>query len=129
MSVIARLGLSVLFGCAPLLGHTDELPHFQGQTVADAVVKRQALMTISVVINAKFRCTAIDEVTIQALSLSEAQLHIPVAAHLPLKGTEPATYERWTISACSKSQSFIMTFWIKDGSMRFMTMTEKVSDS
>ena len=72
-------------------------------------------------------CSVIDEVTTQALSLDDAQMHALV--HLPPKGLEGATYERWTISACSKTQSFIVTLWVKDSVMRFMTMTEKASDS
>ena len=129
MRGIARSGLMILLGCVPVQGYSDELPPFEGQTIADAAVKQQVIQTISIIRKTKFSCAAIDGISAVPLSLRDAQLHVPKWMHLPLKGLETATYERWTITGCSKRQSFVLTFWNNNGSVKFMTTTEKLSDS
>ena len=125
MSATARLGLSILLGCAPILGYSDALPPFRGQTIADSLLKRNVLEVISVVVKAKLQCSIIGEVRTQKVGASDLPLPLP----LP-EGAGPATYERWTIIACSKTQPFIVTFYYgEDGGLKFVTMTEKVSDS
>jgi hypothetical protein len=125
MGVIARTCLRVLLGCAPILGYAEDVPPFEGQTIADSVLKEDALKVITLIVHATLKCSAIDRVDIQQLGPGARHPHVA----LP-NGAGPATYERWTVSACSKKQPFLMTFYpAKGGGMMFAAKPEKVSDS
>lgn len=122
MSAFARTGLSTLLALVPVLTLADELPPFEGQTIADAVLKHDALNVITLIVHAKLNCTVIDRVEAQP-----AVRHRHVALR---EAAGPATYERWTVSACSKKQPFSVTFYpAKGGGMMFQVQPEKVSDS
>jgi hypothetical protein len=122
MRALARIGLGMLVAMASVLAFADELPPFEGQTIADAVLKRDALSVIALIIHSKLDCTVIDRVE------SEPVLRHPHVA-LP-EAAGRATYERWTVSACSKKQPFSMIFYpAKGGGMMFQVKPEKVSDS
>jgi hypothetical protein len=123
MNAFARTGLGILLALAPVLTPAaDELPPFEGQTIADAVLKRDALKVITLIIHAKLSCTVIDRVKAEP-AVRHRHVALPGAAG-------PATYERWTVSACSKEQPFSVTFYpAKDGGMMFRVQPEKVSDS
>jgi len=112
MRAFARLGLPILLTVAPGLARADELPPFEGQTIADPVLKRDVLAIVTPIVHAKLGCSAIDRVEAQP-AVRHPHVALPEAAG-------PATYEQWTVSACSKKQPFVITLYpAKGGGMMF----------
>jgi hypothetical protein len=124
MNVIARiLCVAVLFG-VPGLAQPGNEPRFTGNTIADATLRRDALRNIGMIVRARLKCDSIDLVNTQAIpDDARPKVWLPPDAG-------PATYERWTITACSHDQPFLVVFYpAKDGGMMFMVSVEKVADS
>jgi hypothetical protein len=122
VNAFARAGVGMLLALVPLLSPADELPPFEGQTIADAVLKGDALKVITMIAHAKLNCSVIDRVKTEP-AVRHRHGSLPGAAG-------PATYERWTINACSKEQPFSVTFYpAKDGGMMFQVQAEKASHS
>jgi hypothetical protein len=122
MSASVKVGLGILLALLPELTPADELPPFDGQTVADAVLKSDALKVITPIIHAKLNCNIVERVRTEP-----AKRHLHLA--LP-QAAGAARYERWTVSACAKEQRFSVTFFpVKDGGMTINVLPEEGSDS
>jgi hypothetical protein len=98
-------------------------PRFTGTTIVDATLKRDVLHNIGMILHAKFKCDSLEIIDTQGLPAAHPEVWLP-------PGAGPATYERWTVTACSHVQPFLVVSWAaKEGGTMFQVKAEKVAES
>jgi hypothetical protein len=83
--------------------------HFTGQTTADVTLIKDVLGNIQLYGEATLKCATLESVTSEILPKSYQR---PMPAP---EGSNPARYERWTVTMCSTSTDFLVTFWRPPG--------------
>ena len=78
---------------------------FTGQTTADVTLIKDVLGNIRLYGEATLKCAGIESVSSEILPKSYQR---PMPAP---EGSNPARYERWTVTMCSRSTDFLVTFW------------------
>jgi hypothetical protein len=85
--------------------HAEEV-HFSGQTTVDMVVAKDVLQNIQQIGLAELGCGVIQDVQSEIMPASYAP-----AATDNYAGQAKETYERWKVTLCGKSTSFLLGFW------------------
>jgi hypothetical protein len=98
---------------------------FTGNTTADETLMHDAFQGIALYIRESLKCSGIELVEAEVLPPDSVKRD-----ESQPEGTNPATYERWTVTYCGKTQPFLVVFWTaKEGGTMYRIQLRSGTDS
>ena len=107
--MIVRARVSAAIASLLIAAAAQAQVRFTGQTTADVTLIKDVLGNIQLYGEARLKCARIDSVSSEILPRSYQR---PLPAP---EGSNPARYERWTVTLCGTSTDFLVTFWQSPG--------------